>query len=65
LEIPLQAFFDAPTIAGMAALIIQYQDKKLSGKELERILIELESLSDEEAEKRLSERGSVMKKNHV
>jgi hypothetical protein len=41
--------FVAPTIAEMAAVIEVYQDKKIGETDLERMLAELESLSDEEA----------------
>jgi acyl-coenzyme A synthetase/AMP-(fatty) acid ligase/acyl carrier protein len=63
LEIPLQALFESPTVAEMSALINEHQGKKLSGKELEQILTELESLSDDEAQKRLSESSSPVVKN--
>ena len=50
LELPVQALFESPTVAEMAAVITQNQAKKLSEEELTRILTELESLSNEEAE---------------
>jgi amino acid adenylation domain-containing protein len=51
IEIPLQFLFQAPTIAEMAAVIMEHQAKKLGEKDLERILAELESMSEEEAQK--------------
>jgi amino acid adenylation domain-containing protein len=60
LEIPLRSLFESPTIADMAAVIAEHQGKKLSGEELEQILTELESLSDDEAQKRLSESSSAV-----
>ncbi len=63
LEIPLQSLFSSPSVAEMAAVINDHQRKKLSGKELEQILTEVESLSDEEAQKRLSESTSAVVKN--
>lgn len=63
LELPLQSLFQSPTVAEMAAVINEHQGNKLSGKELEQILIELESLSDDEVHKRLSESSSPVVKN--
>jgi amino acid adenylation domain-containing protein len=48
-EIPLRSLFGAPTIAKMAAVITEHQGKQLGEKELERMLGELELMSDEEA----------------
>jgi len=50
LELPLKALFQSPTIAEMAAVITEYQERKLGDDEVERILEELESMSDEEAQ---------------
>jgi amino acid adenylation domain-containing protein/FkbM family methyltransferase len=52
--VQLRAMFTTPTIAGMAAVIAQHQAKSLSHSALDRILADLESLSEEEAEKVLS-----------
>jgi hypothetical protein len=38
----------------MAAVIMEQQGKKLGEKDLERILVELESMSDEEARKSMT-----------
>jgi acyl carrier protein len=54
LEIPLQSLFQAPTVAEMAAIITEHQAKRLGEKDLDRILTELESLTDEEAQRLLS-----------
>ena len=51
LEMPLQVLFQSPTIAKMAQVITQSQAKELDEAELNRILAELESLSDEQAQK--------------
>jgi amino acid adenylation domain-containing protein len=48
-EISLQSVFQSPTIAAMAEVIAQSQAKKLDQADLNRILAELESLSDEQA----------------
>jgi amino acid adenylation domain-containing protein len=53
LEIPLQSLFHSPTVAEMAAVITEHQGKQLGEKELERMLSEIEMMSDEEANKRL------------
>jgi acyl carrier protein len=54
LDIPLQPLFQSPTVADMAAAITEHQAKKLGEKDLERILTELESMSDEEAQKSMT-----------
>jgi acyl carrier protein len=55
LELPLQSLFQSPTIAQMAAVIMEHQGKQLGQEDLKRILDELESLSDEEAQRLLAE----------
>src|SRR3990172_6913022 len=54
LEIPLQSLFQSPTVATMAAVIAKHQGKNLGDEELASILTELETLSDEEAERLLA-----------
>ena len=54
-EIPLEALFNAPTVADMAAAIEAHPGKKIGDAELERILAEMESLTDEEAQRLVSE----------
>jgi acyl-coenzyme A synthetase/AMP-(fatty) acid ligase/acyl carrier protein len=51
LELPLQSLFKAPTVAEMAAVIDERQKNRLTEEELERILTELETMSEEEAKK--------------
>lgn len=51
LEIPLKALFQSPTVAEMAAVITEHPRKTLGEEELDRIITELESMSDEEAQK--------------
>jgi amino acid adenylation domain-containing protein len=53
IEVPLQLLFESPTVAEMATVITQYQAKKLDRGDLDRILAELESMSDEEAQRLL------------
>jgi hypothetical protein len=54
LELSLPALFRAPTIAEMAAVITEHEGRKIGAEELDRILTELESLSEDEAERSLS-----------
>ncbi|MGH7770389.1 MAG: hypothetical protein ACREQP_23300, partial [Candidatus Binatia bacterium] len=54
LELPLQSLFQSPTVAEMAAVIRQYQETSLTEEELERMLAELETMSEEEAEKSMT-----------
>ena len=49
LEIPLQSLFQSPTIAEMAAVIAEHQARKIAKPELERILAEIESISEDKA----------------
>ena len=57
LELPLQSLFQSPTIAEMAAVIMEHRGKQLGDDELERILDELELMSDEEAKRLLNTEG--------
>jgi acyl carrier protein len=50
LEIPLQSLFRSPTIAQMAEVIAQSQANKIDAADLNRMLAELESLTDEQAQ---------------
>ena len=50
LELPLRSLFQSPTVAAMAAVITEHQGELLGEDELERMLGELESMSDEEAQ---------------
>ena len=55
LELPLQSLFATPTIAEMAAMIAEHQAKEISKPELDRILAELESISEEKARQLLAD----------
>ena len=59
LEIPLQALFQSPTVAEMASVITEYQGNEIAAHELEEILSELESLSNEDAKKLLGGQESL------
>jgi hypothetical protein len=56
--VPLQSLFGSPTIAEMAKVVTEHQGKKLHGAELERMLCELESMSDDEAKRLVAEERS-------
>ncbi len=49
LELPIKALFESPTVAEMALVIIRNQANKVGQEELERMLSEVEAISDEEA----------------
>jgi amino acid adenylation domain-containing protein len=52
-KLSLQSLFQSPTVAEMAVVITEHQAKTFGGGDLDRILVELESLSDEEAQRLL------------
>ena len=62
-DLPLQSLFQSPTVAEMTRLITEHRVKKLSEDELQSILKDLESMSDEQARKFLSEQGET--KNEI
>ncbi len=54
LELPIQSLFQSPTVAEMAAIIMQNQAKPASDVELAQMLHEVEAMSEEEAQKLLA-----------
>jgi acyl carrier protein len=48
-KVPLKSLFKAPTVTDMALVIVQNQIEKAESKDINRMLAELENLSDEEA----------------
>jgi len=54
-ELPLISLFQSPTVADMTVVITENMARKAGDKELARMLAELESISDEEARKRLAD----------
>ncbi len=63
MDLPLQLLFQSATVSEMAAMIAGYQGKEASTDELESAIAELESLSDEEAGRILSENEERPKKS--
>jgi acyl carrier protein len=59
LDIPLQSLFESPTVAEMATVIVENQAKRLGEQELNAILSQLESLSDEDAKGVLTGHGDL------
>jgi amino acid adenylation domain-containing protein len=59
LELPLQSLFQSPTVAEMAAVITEHQGRKIGEEELDRVLTELESLSEAEATRILSDQSGT------
>lgn len=57
LQIPVQSLFESSTVAQMAELVSACQNQPIEGEELEKLLIEIEAMSEEEARKLLDERN--------
>ncbi|MBI2531466.1 MAG: hypothetical protein HYW03_04510 [Deltaproteobacteria bacterium] len=62
LELPVRLLFDSPTVAEMAFVIAANRAKLATQDELERMLSEVEAMSDEEAQRRVDETNSTMSK---
>jgi len=54
-QLPLRALFDNPTVASLAVQIAQVQASKAVPKEMADVIADLESLSDEEAQRLLAQ----------
>ncbi|MGZ8478892.1 MAG: non-ribosomal peptide synthetase [Candidatus Binatia bacterium] len=55
LELPIKALFDAPTVAEMAAIIVQNQAKRASDEDLAQMLREVEAMTEDEARKQIAD----------
>jgi amino acid adenylation domain-containing protein len=58
-ELPVKSLLEAPTVAEMAAVIAEHEGKKLGQTEMESILTDLESLTEEEAERLLGNQNET------
>ena len=63
LDLTVKALFDSPTVAEMAKVIAGHQDNKTINTDLQKVLNELESLSDEEAQLHFDRDRSTKSKN--
>jgi len=54
IDVPLRMLFDAPTVAAMASVITQNTSKQAKREDVERMLAEVERLSEEQANSQLS-----------
>ena len=61
LEVPIKALFESPTIAKMAAIIEQNRTNPAGDAEVARMLCEVETMTDEEAEAAVKQLGSEAK----
>jgi len=61
LDLPVQALFQAPTVADMAVMIGEHQNKNVSADELNYAVTELESMSDEDVQRLLGGRPKTLK----
>ena len=59
LDLPVRVLFDAPTVAGLATLVEQQAVSRAEPEELDRIMAEVEQLSDDEVEAQLLDGMSV------
>jgi amino acid adenylation domain-containing protein len=57
-NISLRSFFQAPTVADIAVMITQKKVEKADSKDIDRLLNQLESLSDEEAQHILGKKST-------
>jgi len=64
-EVPLRSLWESPTISDMAVVIVQNQAKEAEEEDLNRMLAELETLSDEQAQRLLSDEDESSKASGV
>ncbi|HSL81447.1 MAG TPA: non-ribosomal peptide synthetase, partial [Thermoanaerobaculia bacterium] len=58
-EIPLETFFEAPTVAGTAVAIAQAKALRADPEEMTKLIADLERLSDEEVRRLTTEGGTA------
>ncbi|HLF03654.1 MAG TPA: AMP-binding protein [Dehalococcoidia bacterium] len=63
-NLPLHALFAAPTVAQMAVVVTQHQANQAKIEDVERLLAELEALSDEQAKQLLAGEVSGLHQGH-
>jgi len=63
LDLPVKVLFDSPTVAEMAEVIAAHRDNNPRNASLDKILNEVELLSDEEAELRFEKDRSAKSRN--
>ena len=62
LELPIKVLFESPTIAAMATVITQNQVKLASEAKLAQMLLEVEAMTEDEAQKQLAGETTVRSK---
>jgi amino acid adenylation domain-containing protein len=62
LELPVKALFESPSVAEMAAVIMQNQSKRVSDEELAQMLREIEVMTEEDAQRYVSDIHSTIAK---
>src|SRR5499427_2357878 len=60
LDLPVKALFESPTVADMARVILENQSQRANQTDLERLLSDIETISEEEAQRRLEEFNSTI-----
>ena len=58
LEVAIKELFDSPTVADMASLIVQNQAKKVGQEDIDRMISELEAMSEVQAQKLLAAKSA-------